>query len=65
MPKKHNLMDQTSEERPQFVEDQRVEPDYSNNVKVSSWLIGGGKRGAEGMPHYDSGKKWFFGPKGK
>jgi hypothetical protein len=61
MPKKFSTMDQTTEERPQDVCDQRG-TDYDNIA--SGWVRGAvGKptmknETAENMPHYDKSKKW-------
>lgn len=49
-------LSQKSEEAPQCECDKRVEPEYSNNVPVDSWLVGGGKSGAEGKPDFDHSK---------
>lgn len=61
MPKKHDVMDQSSEEAPQCPEDARA-PGYDNNA--SGWVRGArGKptmfnETAENMPHYDRSRKW-------
>src|SRR5262249_30839559 len=47
-----------SEEAPQDYCDKRA-PGYDNKAPVNSWLVGGGKRGAEGMPHYDKSPKFY------
>jgi hypothetical protein len=64
MPKK--VMDQSTEEAPQFDCDKRREPEYSNNVHSKPkgrWLTGAVQ--ATEYACYDQGPKWFFGPNGK
>jgi hypothetical protein len=60
MPKKHNPMDQTSEEAPQAPEDARA-PGYDNNTK-EKWLTGAVQ--ATRMPHYDHSRKFYPTKKG-
>jgi hypothetical protein len=60
MPKKFDTMNQKSEERPQFPEDQRA-PDYDNNTK-EKWLTGAVQ--ATRMPHYDHSRKFYPTKKG-
>jgi len=65
MPKKSDVMSQISEEAPQCPEDQRREPEYSNNVNRNPkerWLTGAVQ--ATEYPCYDKSPKAFFGPKG-
>lgn len=52
MPKKFDTMDQTSEEAPQFKEDQRA-PGYSN-VTPESWITGKNED-ATTKPSFDHG----------
>ena len=54
MPKKYDVMDQSTEETPQDAVDKRG-PDYDNNTK-EKWLTGAVP--ATKMPHYDNSKKW-------
>jgi hypothetical protein len=54
MPKKHDVMDQSSEEAPQCPEDKRASG-YDNNTR-EKWLTGAVQ--ATEMPGFDKSKKW-------